>query len=327
MHIPDNYLSPETCGVMAVVAFPIVALCAKKVREHLPAEKMPMLGVGAAISFLLMMFNVPVPGGTSAHAVGGTLLAALLGPEAACLCVAAALFIQAVFFGDGGILALGANIFNMAIVMPFLGYGLYVVLQKWLPKLVSLAIGAYVGINLAALCAAVEFGVQPALFHTVAGVPLYCPYPLTISLPAMMIPHLTIAGLAEAIFAVGIYSFVGKADSSTLRDAATSVHIRAKRLYGLIIALVVLCPLGLLTSAGAWGEWGADEISDVITGGVPLGFVPSGMANGFDWTPLFADYSVTGLPESMGYILSAIIGIALLVIVFKLFSAGRRQTA
>ena len=155
-----------------------------------------MLGVGAALSFLLMMFNVPVPGGTSAHAVGGTLIAVLLGPEAAVLAVTAALVIQALFFGDGGLLALGANIFNMAVLLPSVGYGAFRFLRQHMPDPLAVGIGAYLGINAAAFMAALEFGIQPALFHDAAGQALYCPYPLGVSIPAMMIPHLTIAGLA-----------------------------------------------------------------------------------------------------------------------------------
>lgn len=310
MHIPENYLSPETCAVMAVLAAPVVIACAKRTKSKLSPQELPLLGVGAAVSFLLMMFNIPVPGGTSAHAVGGTLLAALLGPEAAVLSVASALLIQAVFFGDGGILALGANIFNMAILMPLVGYGLYSLLRKALPNVVALAIGAYAGINAAAFMAAIEFGIQPMLFHDPAGLALYAPYPLSIAIPAMMIPHLTIAGLAEVIFTVGIYSFVHGKDTGT-------ISIKNKVLYGIMGLLVVLCPLGLLTEATAWGEWGTDEIVDVAEGGSALGYVPQGMEQGFSWESPLADYTFPGMPDVTGYILSAVIGIALLVIVYR----------
>lgn len=310
MHIPENYLSPETCAVMAVLAAPVVIACAKRTKSKLSPQELPLLGVGAAVSFLLMMFNIPVPGGTSAHAVGGTLLAALLGPEAAVLSVASALLIQAVFFGDGGILALGANIFNMAVLMPLVGYGLYSLLKKALPNVVALAIGAYAGINAAAFMAAIEFGIQPMLFHDPAGLALYAPYPLSIAIPAMMIPHLTIAGLAEVIFTVGIYSFVHGKDTET-------ISIKNKVLYGIMGLLVVLCPLGLLTEATAWGEWGTDEIVDVAEGGSALGYVPQGMEQGFSWESPLADYVFPGMPDVTGYILSAVIGIALLVIVYR----------
>lgn len=310
MHIPENYLSPETCAVMAILAAPVVIACTKRIKNKLSPQELPLLGVGAAVSFLLMMFNIPVPGGTSAHAVGGTLLAALLGPEAAVLSVASALLIQAVFFGDGGILALGANIFNMAVLMPLVGYGLYSLLKRALPNVVALAIGAYAGINAAAFMAAIEFGIQPMLFHDPAGLALYAPYPLSISIPAMMIPHLTIAGLAEVIFTVGIYSFVHGKDTET-------ISIKNKVLYGIMGLLVVLCPLGLLTEATAWGEWGTDEIVDVAEGGSALGYVPQGMEQGFSWESPLADYAFPGMPDVTGYILSAVIGIALLVIVYR----------
>ena len=84
---------------------------------------MPLLGIGAAFSFLGMMFNVPLPGGTTGHAVGGTLIAILTGsPAAGCIAVSIALLIQALLFGDGGILAFGANCFNMAFILPYLGF-------------------------------------------------------------------------------------------------------------------------------------------------------------------------------------------------------------
>ena len=131
MHIPENYLSPSTCAVMAAAMVPAWGYSINKVRKEIPKEKMPLLGIGAAFSFLGMMFNVPLPGGTTGHAVGGTLIAILTGsPSAGCISVSIALLIQALLFGDGGILAFGANCFNMAFVLPYLGYFLYKLLLK-----------------------------------------------------------------------------------------------------------------------------------------------------------------------------------------------------
>lgn len=316
MHIPENYLSPETCLVMAAVAIPPLYVCSKRVKERFPRESMPLLGLGAAISFLLMMLNIPVPGGTSAHAVGGTLLAVLLGPEAAVLTVAVALFIQAVFFGDGGILSLGANVFNIACVLPLVGYGTFSILRRWMSKLSALAIASYVGINAAAFCTAIEFGLQPIFFHDGAGLALYSPYPLSIAVPAMMIPHMSLAGLAEVVFSVGIYAFVHKEQGQMSSNPVLS--IRKKALYGLIACLIVFCPLGLLTEAAAWGEWGPDEIAAVVENGVALGYVPSGIEHGFTWSTPLADYSFPGMPDVTGYIVSAVIGVAVLTIIFKM---------
>ena len=83
MHIPDNYLSPQTCAVMTAVMIPAWTISIKKIKTELPAGKLPLLGVAAAFSFLGMMFNIPLPGGTTGHAVGGTLTALLVGPYGA----------------------------------------------------------------------------------------------------------------------------------------------------------------------------------------------------------------------------------------------------
>jgi cobalt/nickel transport system permease protein len=319
MHIPDNYLSPMTCAVMAIAVAPAWIVSSKKVDKELPNAKIPLLGIGAAFSFLIMMLNVPVPGGTTVHAVGGTLLAVLLGPWAACIAISVALLIQALLFGDGGILAFGANCFNMAFVIPFLGYFIYRFIGERVKtrtgEYVGIALGSYLGINMAALCAAVEFGLQSALFRDAAGHPLYCPYPLAVSIPSMLLPHLAVAGVVEAAFTVAIVAFVKRASPGTIYEGSPA---KTKPLYALIVALICLSPLGLLAAGTAWGEWGADEIGAAASGGKALGFVPAGMQRGFSYEALMADYGVKGLPEVVGYLLSAIAGAATLVIIFKL---------
>ena len=336
MHIPENYLSPSTCAVFAAAMLPVWTIAAHEVKKKLPAEKLPLLGAGAAFAFLAMMFNVPLPGGTTGHAVGGTLLALLLGPWTAVLMVSMALLIQAVFFGDGGILALGANCFNMAFVLPFVGYGTARALKKLMPRhqLAAAGIGAYAGINAAALCAAVEFGVQPLLFTDGAGQALYCPYPLWVSVPAMMIGHLTIFGLAEVVFTTGVLAYLRKAAPDLLPSSAAAAEKETvpaggarrstvgRAVKALLVALVLLTPLGLLAEGTAWGEWDAEELASLPG----VGYVPQGMEDGFSYEALFPDYSVSGMPDALGYILSAVIGVALLVIVFKvLTSFGRHK--
>lgn len=204
MHIPDNYLSPQTDAVMAVAMVPVWVHCIKKVRATLDREHMAFLGICAAFSFLLMMFNVPLPGGTTGHAVGGALIALLLGPEAAAIAVSVALALQALLFGDGGILSFGANCFNMAFVLPFAAAIVFRALNSRLHDKswgtsVSAIVSGWIGLCLAALCAAIEFGIQPMLFTNASGAPLYCPFPLSIAIPAMMIPHMLVAGVVEGV--------------------------------------------------------------------------------------------------------------------------------
>jgi cobalt/nickel transport system permease protein len=321
VHIPDNYLSPVTCAVMAAAVAPAWILSVKKVKKELPKAKLPQLGVCAALSFLMMMYNVPLIGGTTGHAVGGTLIAILLGPSAACVSVSVALLLQALLFGDGGILSFGANCFNMAFVLPFVGYYVYRFIKERIRsrsgEYIGAAVGSYFGIVVASLCAAVEFGVQPLLFRTTAGQPLYCPYSLAVSIPAMVIPHLLIAGPVEILFTVLILAFVKKVSP----DLAERVpEKKTKGIWGLLLALVCAAPLGLLASGTAWGEWDAAELTEIA------GFTPRGMADGFRFSALLPDYSITGLPEAAGYILSAVLGAAVLVIVFKLLSDVRKPT-
>ena len=332
MHIPDNYLSPSTCGVLGAVMLPVWALSIRKIKRDIPREKIAFIGVFAAFSFLLMMFNVPLPGGTTGHAVGGTLIAILFGPEAACIAVSIALLIQALVFGDGGILAFGANCFNMAFVLPFVGYAIFRLFAdhapaRWGDK-VGAVVGSYVGINISALCAAIEFGIQPALFHNAAGQALYCPYPLSISIPAMLIPHLLVVGVVEAIATVAIYSFVKKVAPDFIIDSAAAHHLEAgtrsnrRPVYGLIAALIVACPIGLIAGSSllpsfgdAWGEWSTADIASVV------GYTPAGMTGGFDYTALMPDYTLGALPGAAAYVVSAIMGVALLIIIFKIIGA------
>lgn len=323
MHIPDNYLSPQTCAVMTAVMVPAWAVSIHKIRKELPKEKVAMMGAAAALSFIGMMFNVPLPGGTTGHAVGGTLAAILLGPYAACISISTALLLQALLFGDGGILAFGANCFNMALVLPFIGFALYRLMTRGRVsekrRLVAAGFASYIGINAAALCAAIEFGIQPILFRNAAGQPLYCPYGLSVSIPAMLGGHLTIFGIAEVIFTVLILAFcdrVGVTDFTGSRNQGlqSAASKGSRKLGALIAVLIVLTPLGLLAEGTAWGEWSTEEVASAA------GFTPAGMAKGFDWSALFPDYSIGSLPSWFGYVLSAVVGAAVLVILFKLFS-------
>ena len=218
MHIPDGYLSPATCGVFGAVMIPIWTVASKAVKKTLNVKQVPYLAIGAAFSFVIMMFNVPIPGGSTGHAVGGVLVAVLIGPWAACIAVTVALVIQALLFGDGGITAIGANCFNMAFVLPFVGYYVYRLICSDSPagsnrRVIAAGAGAYVGICAAALCTGVEFGLQPLLYHTANGQALYCPYSLNVAVPAMLVSHLLVFGWVEVIVTALVVKYLQKQDA------------------------------------------------------------------------------------------------------------------
>ena len=314
MHIPDNYLSPASCAVLAVAAAPVVGLSITKVKAQLKENKelAPMLGIAASLSFLLMMFNVPIPGGTTAHAVGGVLLSILIGPYAASLALTVAFLLQALLFGDGGILALGANIFNMAIAMPFVGYAVYHFFRKQNHETAGVLVGSYVGINVAAFLTAIELGIQP-IISTQGGEPLYNPYGLAVTIPAMMVTHLTIAGAVEVFFTYVIYRFVKQvAPQEFYTPTSVNTTSFVKKIRYVLIALVVLSPLGLLAEGTAFGEWSADELAEMMTN------VPAGIENGFSFEALFSDYTIPGTNIAVGYILSAITALLIFYILGKM---------
>jgi len=218
MHIPDGYLSPATCGVFGAVMIPIWATASKVVKKTLSVRQVPYLAIGAAFSFVIMMFNVPIPGGSTGHAVGGVLVAILLGPWAACIAITVALVIQALLFGDGGITAIGANCFNMAFVLPFVGYYVYKFISSDSPvgskrRIIAAGVGAYIGICAAALSAGIEFGIQPLLYHTANGQALYAPYGLNVAIPAMVSVHLLVFGWVEVIVTALVVKYLQKENS------------------------------------------------------------------------------------------------------------------
>jgi cobalt/nickel transport system permease protein len=177
-------------------------VAARKVREGLTARRVPLLAISAAFSFLVMMFNVPLPGGTTGHAVGGVLIAIAVGPWGAMLSISIALVIQAVLFGDGGITAIGANCFNIACVMPFTGYWAYRLLSRLASgrgKALAAGIGAWVGLNAAAFTTAIMFGIQPWLHTGADGRALYAPFPMSVAIPAMMLGHGLVFGVVEGL--------------------------------------------------------------------------------------------------------------------------------
>jgi cobalt/nickel transport system permease protein len=221
MHIPDGYLGPPTYGVMYGVMIPLWALASRIVRRTLQQRHIPFLALGAAFTFVVMMFNVPIPGGSTGHAVGGVLVAILIGPWAALIAISIALVIQALLFGDGGITAIGANCFNMAFVMPMAGYWVYRLISRGAPPVsrrrwIAAAIGGYAGLNLAATTAAIMLGLQPLLARGTDGRSLYFPYPLEVALPAMAIEHLFLFGIIEAAITALLVLYFQRTDPSML---------------------------------------------------------------------------------------------------------------
>jgi len=312
MHIPDGYLSPSTCASLYAGAAPFWYVALRRVKRELDSRTIPLLSMFSAFCFVVMLFNLPLPGGTTGHAVGMGVASIVLGPWVSILAISIALLIQALLFGDGGITAFGANCFNMAVVGSLVAFAVYRIGAAGADvtsrrRAAAAGAAGYLGINAAAFCAAIEFGVQPLLFRTASGAPLYAPYPLSVSIPAMMIGHLTFAGVAELILSAGMVAYLQRADPALLRrtapgakctivpEASSDLPRRGASLRGLWLALGVLAigsPLGILAVGGGWGE--AKRVSL--------------------WRAPLADYAPAFIPNPfVGYFVSAMVGAGVVV--------------
>lgn len=228
MHIPDGYLGPPTYLASYALCVPLWGLAARKVKTRLASRRVPLLAISAAFSFVVMMFNIPLPGATTGHAVGGVLIAIAVGPWGAALAISIALAIQALFFGDGGVTAIAANCLNIAFVMPFTGYFVCRWIAGWFPSAKGQAIAAgiagWVGLTAAAFVTALMFGIQPLLHSASDGRALYAPYPLSVTVPVMVLEHLLLFGLVEGLLTGLVVHFLQRSRSAwVLRQADAEV--------------------------------------------------------------------------------------------------------
>jgi cobalt/nickel transport system permease protein len=220
MHIPDGYLSPQTYIPLWGASLVCWSVALKKVKKELSIRQIPYLAMAAAFSFLIMMFNIPIPGGTTGHAVGAGIIAILLGPWTAVIAVSVVLIIQALVFGDGGITAIGANCFNMAIVMPFVSYWVFKLFsgesRKGRRLYITAFFSAYSGLSVAAILTGIEFGIQPIIAQGADGRPLYAPYPLSIAVPAMALEHLLLFSIIEGAITLLLFKYFLKNESGLI---------------------------------------------------------------------------------------------------------------
>jgi cobalt/nickel transport system permease protein len=212
MHAPDGFLSVPVAAVMWLITIAVLAISVRKTNETLDERAIPLMGVTAAFIFAAQMFNFQVIGGTSGHLLGGVLAAVLLGPWAATLVMACVIAVQALVFQDGGLVVMGANIFNMGVVGTLGGYYLYRTLARLMggedrARIPAAGIAAWASVVMGAACMALELGISGTT-------------PLSVALAAMVGLHLFI-GVGEALITMGALAFIQatRADLFRLRDA------------------------------------------------------------------------------------------------------------
>jgi cobalt/nickel transport system permease protein len=231
MHLPDGFLDAKTALLSTGAAGAGVALALRQVRTTLEPRQMPMMGLAAAFVFAAQMLNFPVAGGTSGHLLGGVLTAILLGPAAAVLVMTCVLMVQCLVFNDGGLLALGANVFNMAIVNTCGGYVVFRVLKR-LARMEDTRATVF------AAGFAGWFGTVLASMTCAGQLALSEQSPWSVAFPAMALIHMLI-GVGEGLATALITMAVLRARPRLVAGAGADPGVHGPRLlgYGLLISL------------------------------------------------------------------------------------------
>jgi cobalt/nickel transport system permease protein len=196
MHIPDGFLSLIICVVLWIVALAFLVVAFWRANRTLDEKRVPLMATLTAMFFAAQMMNYPIIGGTTAHLLGAPVLAITLGPFAGLIAMTIILTIQALFFGDGGILSFGANVFNMGIIATFIPFAVFAAVWKISPKRQGMIVGGFLGSFLGDLCAAIAAGLELGFSSTF-------PYGPVIAVAAMAVHH-SIIGVIEGVATVTI---------------------------------------------------------------------------------------------------------------------------
>lgn len=302
MHIPDGFLNIPVSLVLWVVSIIVIAIALRKTSRQLGEKEIPLMGILAAAIFAGQMLNFSVTGGTSGHLLGAALATILLGPWAAILVMTSVVSVQALVFQDGGLIALGANLFNMAVVGVFISYAAITLIKKIIRnERTSLFVGGTVSAWFSILFASLACALELALSGT---------SPANIAIPAMASIHALI-GVGEALITLGAVSFIFAARKDLLKAGKSEKATNKGILIGGGLITIILAVLSPLASSHPDGlEWVAEK----------QGFLSVARDSIYNLIP---DYVMPGLSnETVATIIAGILGV---VIVFVL-ALGLAQT-
>ncbi|MBI4761832.1 MAG: energy-coupling factor ABC transporter permease [Chloroflexota bacterium] len=285
LHIPDGFLNVTVSVICWVITVIVIGVAVSRTNKALGEKQVPLMGIMAAFIFAAQMINFPIAGGTSGHLLGGALAAIVLGPWAGMLVMTAVIAVQGLLFQDGGLLVMGANIFNMGLLTAAIGYGLYrsVMNKSTATKLAVAGVAAWLSVMAGALATALQLWLSG-----------------TSSLQAVTITMLSVhalIGIGEALITVAALSFIFRTRPDLLGEGSVSAESgRGWIIAGVVISLIVIL-LSPLASANP------DGLERVAT---DLGFIDAGQAAPFN---IIADYTVPFLGKTpLSTILAGILG-------------------
>jgi len=305
LHIPDGFLSLVIALIFWAITIVTVGIAISKTNKSLGEKQVPLMGIMAAFIFAAQMLNFPVAGGTSGHFLGGALAAMVLGPWAGILVMTAVIAVQGLLFQDGGLLVMGANIFNMGLLTAMIGFGLYrsVIGRSKGTRLAVAGIAAWLAVVASALVASLQLWLSGTSR-------------LEIVVPAMLGVHVLI-GIGEAIITVAALSFIEQTRPDLLNEKATSAKGGRGWIYaGVVVSLFAV----LLSPLASASPDGLERVAE------DMGFLEMGQSAPYQILP---DYTVPFLGETaLSTIVAGVVGaLVVLGLMIVLGQSLRRKTS
>lgn len=304
MHVPDGFYSAPVAVVLWVLSILLIGLALRRANRSLTERDVPLMGVLAAAIFAGQMLNFTVTGGTSGHMLGAALAAILLGPWPAMLVMTAVVSIQALIFQDGGLLALGGNLFNMAVVGVWVAYAVYRLVQRLAAgRSWSLFVGGFSAAWLSLMAAALACALQLAASGT---------SPASLAVPAMAAIHALI-GIGEGLITVGALAFLFAARRDLLQPASPRPLERQVVFGGLLIAVLLVIASPLASSHPDGLEWVAEQQRFIDAARGPL-------------YQIIPDYLLPGVQnKALATILAGLVGLLVVGAAILAVFVGRRR--
>lgn len=289
LHIPDGFLSLTISIIFWLLTAIIVSLAVKNSQQTLEQRQIPLMGIMAAFLFAAQMVNFPVAGGTSGHLLGGALAAIILGPWAGMLVMTSVVGLQALVYQDGGLIVMGANIFNMGLITSAIGYGLYAITRNRNRKIqvAAIAIASWSSVVASALLTALQLwlsGISPA----------------RIVFPAMLSVHALI-GIGEALISVAAYSFILQVRPDLVKETASA---KFSNLSWGILGVIITLGVVLLSPLASANPDGLERVAS------DLGFLDLAQESPFR---IFSDYLLPSIKDAgISTILAGLIGVLII---------------
>jgi cobalt/nickel transport system permease protein len=301
LHIPDGFLNVVVSVIFWIATIITLGFAISKTNKSLGERQIPLMGIMAAFIFAAQMINFPVAGGTSGHLLGGALAAIVLGPWAGMLVMTAVIAVQALLFQDGGLLVMGANIFNMGLVTAAIGYGLYRAVsgQSRTVKLLVVGVAAWLSVMAGALLTALQLWLSGTS-------------QLQIVIPAMMGVHALI-GIGEALITVFALAFIIQTRPDLIGEESESAKGSRNWVWvgGIVTLLVVL-----ISPFASADPDGLERVAE------DLGFIGSGLDAPYSIIP---DYTIPFLGETaLSTILAGVVGIIVVAVIMVLIGRGMK---